>query len=105
MSVQNTKHFPAASSANGELSTIELASSPNPIGIGTLAEYEDSNSFGRPRAPARVQALSDLAAKTTIAIIRAPVTNAVAIALRGTPSRAAPTKAHDENGRYRSTAV
>jgi len=43
-------------------------------------------------------ALSHLAPKTTLAIIKVPAAMAAAIAVRATPSRAAPTKAHDEKG-------
>src|SRR5260370_28579351 len=49
--------------------------------------------------------LSHLAPTTTPAISRVPPTRAVAIAVRGTPSRAAPTKARDEKGTQRSVAV
>jgi hypothetical protein len=42
--------------------------------------------------------LSHLAPKTTLAIIKVPATKAVAIAVRATPSRAAPTKTYDEKG-------
>jgi len=34
----------------------------------------------------------------TLAIMTVPATKAVASAFRGTPSRAAPINAHDENG-------
>jgi hypothetical protein len=42
--------------------------------------------------------LSALAPKRALAIIAVPATKAVAISDRGTPERAAPTKAHDEKG-------
>jgi hypothetical protein len=65
---------------------------------GISRQNRTSKPFGVIAAYPPELALSHLAPKTTLAIIKVPATMAVAIAVRATPSRAAPTKAHDEKG-------
>lgn len=71
-----------------------------PIVLGYLNQNISLKAIRRrlPHRPTYMALLSDRAPKTTPTIINVPKTIAVAIALGATPSRAAPTRAHDEKG-------